>query len=64
MAKCTKAAFEQVRQLRTRYPWAVSGDEQIIVRVFNYATEAKNYAKAKGYIAFDASGVIFEEVTD
>jgi hypothetical protein len=64
MAKCTKAAFKQVSQLRTRYPWAVSGDEQIIVGVFNYAAEAKIFAKANGYIAFDASGVIFEEVTD
>lgn len=66
MAKCTKEAMQQVRQLRTRFPWAVVNNDQIIVAVFNYRAEAKEFWKRdkENLAFFDASGCVFEEVTN
>lgn len=64
MTKCTKAAMMQVEMLRTRYPWAVVNNDQIIVAVFNYRDEAKKFVSQDpdNLAAFDASGVIFESL--
>ena len=63
--KCTKEAFAQVAGLRTRYPWAVGGNGQIVIALFNYRAEAKQFAQQKpnDRVAYDASGVVFVEAT-
>lgn len=50
--------------IRTQYPWAVVNQDQIVIEVFNYRAEAKNFvAMDKAHRkAFDASGCIFVEV--
>lgn len=61
--KATAEAIKEVRTLRTRYPWAVVNNDQVVVRVFNYRAEAKAFERTDPHNlkAFDASGVIFEE---
>ena len=63
-AKCTSEAIKQVKALRTRYPWAVANNDQVVVAVFNYRAEAKQFASKDkdNLVAFDASGCIFEEI--
>lgn len=62
--KVTPAAMKQVLSLRTRFPWAVVNSDRVAVAVFNYKAEAVHYAKAEpqNLTAFDASGVIWEEL--
>lgn len=61
--KAPAEAIKQVHALRTRYPWAVVNNDQVVVRVFNYRAEAKTFERTdpNNLRAFDASGVIFEE---
>lgn len=61
--KATAEAIRQVQALRTRYPWAVVDNNQVVVQVFNYRAEAKAFERLDpaNRTAFDASGCIFEE---
>lgn len=63
--KVTAEAIKDVCALRTRYPWAVVNNDQVVVRVFNYRAEAKAFERTDPHNlkAFDASGVVFEEPT-
>ena len=60
--KTTAEAIKEVQALRTRYPWAVVNNDQVVVRVFNYRAEAKAFERTdpNNLKAFDASGVVFE----
>jgi hypothetical protein len=63
MKKCTPAAMAQVKKLRTAYPWAVSNANGVVIAVFNYRADAKEYArKDRTLTAFDASNVLWCEV--
>lgn len=64
MAKCTAAAFEQAKKLRTRYPWAVARPDGVLIGVFNYRDDAKAFARQfpNDAVAFDATGATFELV--
>lgn len=60
--KCTKEAMGQIQKLRTRYPWAIVDNDQIVIAVYNYKADAREHAKRdpNNLAMFDASGVIWE----
>lgn len=62
--KCTPEVMAQLQSLRTRYPWAVENRDQVVVAVFNYRAEARQFARRdpNNLTAFDASGAIWEVV--
>lgn len=64
--KATAEAIKEVKALRTRFPWAVVNNDQVVVHVFNYRAEAKAFERTdpNNLTAFDASGVVFEEPTN
>lgn len=65
--KCTAEAMKQIQALRTMYPWAVYKrveGERLVVAVFNYRADAKEYAKKDpdNLTAVDASGCWWEQI--
>ena len=64
--KATTEAIKEVKALRTRFPWAVVNNDQVVVHVFNYRSEAKAFERTdpNNLTAFGASGVVFEEPTN